>query len=108
MARILGEDAEPIVQSDVSSIALKVYDQENAIAAITEVTPVVSSVIFNSLQTDARWTSDATGYNFRYHALPATVPNGGKIYRMEFVLTMADTSKIPIVFEVPTVPLFSS
>ncbi len=108
MARVLTIAATNAVRADVSSIALKVFDVTDGTAPIATAVPVVASTIFDTLQTDARWTTDATGYNFRYVTLASHLPAGNRVYRFEFILTMADATTIPVVFEVPTVPLLGS
>ena len=71
LARVLGFDAEPIQQADLSAIVYTIYQLDDAdatartpVAGHTAVSLAVTDVIFNSLQTDAVWTTDATGYNF--------------------------------------------
>lgn len=99
-------------QSDFTSIKLKIYDKEApATLIVSEITLTISSVIFNSLQTnDSRWTIDATGYNFRYVTLAAHLPNGGRTYRLEFKFTPADGVYAPFhaVVEVPVIGLYGS
>ena len=106
MARIRGTDAANIVQADISSIDLAIHcsdGTDNAVGAI-----VVSSVVFNTLQTDARWTVDSTGYNFRYNATAAQLDDGGRVYTYEFKITPASGQVFHVVFKVPTENLFRS
>lgn len=99
-------------QSDFSSIKLKVFDSEDPSQPIvSEVTLTIANAIFNSLQTsDARWTADATGYNFRYIVPASLLPAGGKKYRFEFKFTPADSTYDPFraVYEIPTLGLYGS
>lgn len=98
MDRIQGEDATDMQQADVTAISYRVfqYDTEANARTGTSGTEVgtsasltVSSVIFNTLQTDARWTADTEGYNFRF-TLPGTrLPAGGKYYGVEVVVDPA-------------------
>jgi len=58
-------DGSNWTQAGVSAINWKAWDiadrqNVHASGALT-----VGNVVFNSLQTDGRWTQDATGYNFR-------------------------------------------
>jgi hypothetical protein len=97
------------VQADFQAIDLKVYEQGKPATLIAQRTLTIADVIFNALQTDARWTKDATGYNFRLLTLPADVPDGSKQYVFEIKFT--PTGGAPIffgVFEVPTLDLHQS
>ena len=60
MARVTGTDAVNIVQSDITSISYTVHDLKTGEQTVTG-SLVKSTVVFDSLQTDARWTADATG-----------------------------------------------
>ncbi len=73
MARVVGSDAQAIVQADVASAKYSVYllddqdpDDRTAVSGHTDVALVVADLIYDSLQTDARWTVDQTGYNLRH------------------------------------------
>ena len=73
MAKIIGADAAEIAQADISSIAYSVYgrdpdceDTQTVVSGHDGVTLTVASVVFDTLQTDSRWTVDTTGYNFRF------------------------------------------
>jgi hypothetical protein len=108
MARIRGADAVNIVQATISSISLKVFDlsdgeQVGSTAALT-----VSSVVFDTLQTDARWTRDGTGYNFRTTVGGAYFPVGDRDYRVEVVFTPATGGAFPFVVEVSVQNLMGS
>ncbi len=66
-------DGANITQAGLTSITCNVYDLKGNTPSTPVLTPTltVSATIFDTLQTDARWTRDATGYNFR-HDMPAT------------------------------------
>jgi hypothetical protein len=114
LARIVGVDAAAIVQADVSSISYSVYerDEEDAPGSGSAVREnaalTVSSVVFNALQTDARWTVDSTGYNFRYAAPVTDFPNPSKVYDVEIKFTPASGDVYHVVFEVETKALSRS
>ena len=90
-----GSNAE---QADCSSIAVKAWkttDYENAVlsAALT-----VSSVVFDTLQTDGRWTTDNTGYNFRYDVADTVCTVAGALYRFEVVVETSGGTLPPMVW----------
>lgn len=91
MSRIKGDDAANLVQADLDSISIKFFDaNKTSDDVITTKTPDVSDVIFDALQTDARWTDvsdDTEGYNFRYDVDDDVFATGGLVYRVEVWLT---------------------
>ena len=98
LARIKSLTATYILQSDISAIELKAFNEaDNAQRGETE-TLDASQVIFDSLQTDDYWPEDGTGYNFRYMAPAAMITNGGEIVKMEAIITTTTGQKIPVVW----------
>jgi hypothetical protein len=99
-ARINGLAGSPIVQADITSIAYKVFDlsagnvQVGATGSLT-----VATSVYNTMQTDARWEVDATGYNFSF-CLPAsyTAALGGHRLQVEVLFTPATGEAFSIVF----------
>ena len=98
------------VQADVASITRKIFDLSSATptTALETTTPAVASVIFNALQTDARWTEDSTGYNFKQRIAGTSFSTGGSTYRVEYEFTGAGGEKFWIVFEHPAKKVHSS
>ncbi|MBN2476904.1 MAG: hypothetical protein JXB62_20015 [Pirellulales bacterium] len=97
LARVVGGDGQNVVPSDIVSAKYTVYllddqdpDGRTAVGGHTDVALTVGDVIFDGLQTDARWTADATGYNFR-HVLDvsseAAFTLAGRRFLVEFELT---------------------
>ena len=108
MARIRGNDGLNITQSNVTSIAVSVFDRNDKANASSTAAPSVASTVFDTLQTsDPRWTTDATGYNFKYE-MPASFLFGETIYRVEIVFTPTSGDVFPLVYELSIRPLFSS
>lgn len=73
MARVLGADAAAIAQADLDSIEYSIYllddaspSSRTAVTGHGGVSLAVADVVYDELQTDDRWTEDATGYNFRH------------------------------------------
>ena len=108
MARITGTDAANIAQSDVSSIAYSVFDSNDYSTAVSTGALTVSNVVFNSLQTDARWTTDSTGYNFRWDMPASILTVGDRVYRVEITITPSSGEVYHVVFDVSTVPIYRS
>ena len=107
MARIQRDDAAYITQATTSTIVLKTFKNLSTTATSTT-SLTVSSTVFDALQTDARWSKDSTGYNFRY-AVPAAVFDAGDAtYRLEFYFTPSSGSAYWVIFSIDTVEVFSS
>lgn len=93
LARILGADGTPAVQASFTDIDYEVWsipvplDKRTGLdwqakyvnvttpaKVVEETAMVVADVIFDTLQTDDRWTVDATGYNFAFEMPADTIP----------------------------------
>ena len=102
LARIHANGAN-VVQANVSAISIKVYDLAAPTVLVgSELTPSAASVIYNTLQTDARWSRDNVGYNFRYDVADTILPAGGKVYRIKVKMTPTTGSPYHWVCDVPT------
>jgi len=108
MARIVGPDAGNITQADIDTVAYSVYllDDQNAdnrtsVEGHSSVALTVADVIFDTLQTNAVWTVDATGYNF-LHVLDVSEHQAfavaGRRYLVEYQLTPTDGQVILVRF----------
>ncbi len=88
MARVKGVDGDNIVRADITSITCAVFDAGGT--SVATPTVVVATSVFDTLQTDARWSPDidTTGYNFR-HDMPATTFTAGGRYTVEYKFTPA-------------------
>ena len=89
MGYIQGHDGAAITKSDVSSIAYTVIDVRRPSVTVESGALTVGTVVYDTLQTDARWTKDSTGYNFAWAAPVTIVPEGGKTYQVEIEFTPA-------------------
>lgn len=87
LARVTGASGDAVTQASVSAIAWECWKTDVPPGRIypsstTTVTPtktgtgtgVVADVIYDTLQTDDRWTVDATGYNFALSIPAASWP----------------------------------
>ncbi len=102
MARVAGGDAVNLQQADVTSIAYTVYDLTAGALSSASASLTVSSVIFDTLQTNARWTVDSTGYNFGFALPAAKIPTGDNVYVVDVAITPASGAVIPVIFRIET------
>jgi hypothetical protein len=109
LARVLGYGAAAITQATVQSIAYTVYlldphdpDVATAVEDHSAVAIDKAAAVFDVLQTDAMWTVDSTGYNFR-HTLDVLTNDAftiaGRKYRIEIVITPVSGQLIRLRFE---------
>lgn len=99
LARVRNSGGDYIQQSDLSSINCAVYD---AISGNELATPSVdiSSSVYDTLQTDARWEEDDVGYNFA-HTLPASALSSGSTrYRIEYKFQPSSGEQYYVVYDV--------
>jgi len=78
------------VQAGVMSVVLKVFDDTGALTASVPYFP--DDVIFNTLQTDSKWTRDPTGYNLLLRVIPSQFTKGAGVYGCEVEAVMFDDS----------------
>lgn len=107
MDRITGNAGVPIVQDDITSIAYTVHDLKTGEQTVSS-TLSKTTVIFNTLKTDVRWTTDSLGYNFRYDIPASELPNGGRTYEFEIVFTPSSGQVFTIIREVCVLELKGS
>ncbi len=108
LARIVGPDGANIVQADVAAIVYTVFllddrdaDNRTPVAGHIDVPLAVADTIFDALQTDATWTVDAIGYNFRHILDVAAYPAfalAGRRYLVEHQLTPVEGQIILVRF----------
>lgn len=85
-----------ITQSGISAASYTVISSSGAVLA-NAVALTVSAVVFNALQTDARWTADNTGYNLLF-TVPATYfPSAGD-YTVRCDLTPSGGNPFPAAY----------
>lgn len=97
MSRVTGNAGAAITQASLTSITLDVYSEHDGSAVAEDVDVTISSTVFDTLQTDARWTKDSTGYNFRYDCPQTYLPSPG-LYRYEFTFDPASGGDFCVVF----------
>ena len=110
LARIVGAGGANIVRADISAIQYTVYllddqdpDARSGVTGHTDVALSVAAAVFNTLQTDPRWTVDATGYNF-CHVLDVSAHQAftiaGRRYLVEYRLTPSVGQVIVVRFRI--------
>jgi hypothetical protein len=86
-------DGAAMVQADLGTIEYAVINDstKEVITALTSLT--VANVVFDTLQTDARWTKDNTGYNFRHDVGHTIMTDPDISYRLEYKVTLSGGSE---------------
>lgn len=107
MARVAGNDGEYITQVSISSIDCTIKNARTQ-AAVSTPSVVVADSVFDTLQTDSRWSEDSTGYNFRHTVPAATFTTADTIYRVEYRFTPAVGEVFWVVFEATTLGVLTS
>lgn len=109
MARIAGEDGAYITQASITSITCYIQNL-NTGTAPTPPSITVSDVVFDALQTDAIWTADSTGYNFKVQVADTFFAEGDTKYLVEFRFTSASTPdfKFPVQYFLITKRVYGS
>lgn len=109
LGRILGLDGAAIQQIDVSAIAYQIFDLHvSATVADTTGTLVIADTIFDTLQTDAQWDVDSTGYNFRWQVLSNALTAPGHTYRIEVKFTAGTNEDFWAIWTLNTLSVYSS
>jgi hypothetical protein len=96
-----------ILQADVSSISVKVFDVDGTQISTT-LAPTAASTIFDTLQTAATWGKLNDGGNFRYTVPGTYFPSGGTTNRVEVVITLTDGNKLPAVWNLEVIEMRGS
>jgi hypothetical protein len=97
LARVTGFDGTLITQAVVDEIRWRVIDTTDD-AIIDDGTLTKTAVIFDTLQTDGRWTTDSLGYNFRTILDGDNFAIGGRRYRVEIEIDTDDGNTVPVVY----------
>jgi hypothetical protein len=113
LARVVGAAGAVVTQGDIASLKYSIYllddddpDCQTPVPGHTDVALSVSAVLFNILQTDALWTQDTGGYNFKHALDVAAHPAfavAGRHYRIVYELAPAAGQVILVRFRVHVV-----
>jgi len=110
LARVVGADGAAVTRDALAAIHYTVYllddqdpDQQTPLDGHIAVSLSVAEAIYDTLQTDAVWTRDAIGYNFK-HILDVSAhqafPTAGRSYRIVYELTPTSGQVILVRFRV--------
>ena len=107
LARVVGNDGSAIQQGDYGSITYAVFEEDTTTAIATG-TLTVADVVFDAYQTDARWSVDDTGYNFRTTIAASDFTAGDGVYRIEFLFSPTGQEQFFVIFQVTTIEVRTS
>lgn len=108
LARIVGNDAVNITQGSLTSITYQVFATGTTVDIAKNSSLSKTTVIFDTLQTDAVWTIDTTGYNFKYAADVLEFPSGNTVYIFEIKFTPGTGQPFYVLYEINTLGLIGS
>jgi hypothetical protein len=110
LARIVGHDGANIVRAGVASIRYSIYvlddddpDARTPVPGHDNVALAVADVLSDGLVTDALWTADAAGYNFRHTPDVSGQPafaTAGRRYLVEYRLLPTAAQVIIVRFRI--------
>jgi len=110
LARVIGADGQPLTSADVLSAKYTIYqldendpDAGTAVAGHDGVAGDPVSLVYDTLQNDALWDVDTTGYNFKHDldvSTSAAFPMAGKHYRVVYELTPIQGQVVLVRFRV--------
>ncbi len=107
LGRVVLETGADAKQADISSVTVKVFDADTGALIGTTLTPAVAAVVYDTLQLDARWTQDTTGYNFAIPVSGSYFPEGDRNYRVEVKVTPVGADPFLMLFDLEAVPTYS-
>ena len=108
MARVAGADGANITQASISTITVTIFNRITKVEIIAQASLTVADVIFDTLQKDARWTLDSTGYNFRHVVAAASLAEPSIIHAVEYKFTPTSGQVFWVVFDLTTRGIITS
>ncbi len=110
LARVVGADGEAITRNTLAAIRYTASllddqdpDQQTPLDGHVAISLSVAEAIYDTVQTDAIWTRDSIGYNFK-HVLDVSAheafPTAGRSYRIVHELTPTSGQVILVRFRV--------
>jgi hypothetical protein len=107
LARVIDSTGSLITKTEILWITIDVFNAESGEQTLAQTIPVVDCV-FDTLQTDARWTTDSIGYNIAVPVDASALPDGDIVYQMQVTLCPLAGERFRIVSRVKTKPVFMS
>lgn len=115
MDRVYSINGSLVTIASISTITYRVYacaDKDEVISGAGEIVGpqtscTVATTVYDTLQTSAPWTKDATGYNFRID-LPGTARPAPGWHRVEIIVTPATGSAYTLRWGIKTGALAGS
>ncbi len=110
LGRLVGVDGTYITQATVASIQREIFDVDGDTpdVAVDSSSLVVADVVFDTLQTDARWSEDVVGYNFRDVVAGSILATGEHHYQVEYLFTPASGEAYMLMYVLDAKPVRSS
>jgi hypothetical protein len=105
LARVTDASGAAVGPDDVTSIVVKIFNRDSA-SLVEAPTLAPADVFLDELTTDARWTIDATGFNFALPLTGAAFPGAGD-YRVEIKVQPTDGGAYYIAYDLEILNLFS-
>jgi hypothetical protein len=101
LARVIGGDGNAITSADIATVAWTVYDVDAQQQTDTG-SPDVDDCIYDTLQTDGRWTTDSIGFNLAVDIDDTAFPVGGDCYQVRITLTPVSGDPYSVVAMIQT------
>lgn len=108
MARVVGNAGANITQASLTGITYVITNLRTRAEVTASTALTVADVVFDALQTDARWTEDSTGYNFRHTVTAAELADGDTLYRVEYLFDPTSGEDFVVAFDLSTENLLRS
>ena len=107
MSRIYSPTGALTTQAGTTAITRTVTNLRTGVV-ISAATPLtIANVIFDALQTDARWTKDSTGYNFKDGISGTILTSPNVIHRVEYKVEPASGDTYWLAGEITTIPILA-
>ena len=103
ISRVVDLGQAVLTQATTKAITCTVFDGEGT--QTNSPTVIVNKAIFDSLQTDSKWTKDSTGYNFKFEVPGGSFPSVGT-YRIVFKFELVSGENFPVIYEGPIISVY--
>jgi hypothetical protein len=107
LARVRASSGSYLTQATTTSLTVKVFNLNDRSQSGATQTPSKTSCVFDTLQTDARWSEDSTGYNLAVPITADYLTDGNIVYQVECKLVTTDSMPFYILWQVQTKDILS-